>query len=585
MPGLLGDLLPGGLHTLVEDSQQRCVAQHKLVSRSTRPVMRMQETAIVERRERFLDLVGGGPELDKSSILPDKSRYCLLISDGDGVVVESYLPDTDAQEFDRCGLAMGGLWTEASAGTNGIDMAMQVGRVVTVQGADHYFSCFHDFACSSAPLRDAQANLIGTLTLVGSARRKAEEISWCEQVLRITGTRFQARLFRKFHLDKMTARLISRSPDRMHRFETIVACDEEGTILSSLPLWRDGPTPETHRKLEGRHLSELQGVSVTLRGPTLVPPRRLVSIGAVPERARALHSRPGRVLATLAEQGGSLPALIDRARKLAAHYVPLLVCGEAGVGQDGFVRALQDDLGLNSTLTRIIDGTRPFLPHEFTGMLEGLRFLCEYPVEHCPPSLVLHHVERMHSELQAELAGFLRRFDDEGGWPVQVARRPHLFFTSERSWQDMSADNGLDPLLLHLVGQAIVELPPLRERDLEKALAQLLSEPSGSRLTLSDQAKAELLSYGWPGNLREMRSVLREAAICGNGTRINLVDLPERVRRTVSPDRNAAGHDALREALDSTGWNISRAARILGKSRATVNRWIASEGLERPASG
>lgn len=582
MPGHLGELLPRGFHTLVETSLQRCAAQHKLVSRAVRPVMRMQENNIAERRERFLDMVGGGPELDKSSILPDKSRYCLLISDGDGVVVESYLPDTDAQVFDRCGLGMGGLWTEASAGTNGIDMAMQVGQVVTVRGTDHYFSCFHDFACSAAPLRDAQANLIGTLTLVGSARRKAEEIAWCEQVLRITGTRFQARLFRKFHHERMTARLISRSPDRMHRFETIVACDEEGTILSSLPLWRDGPAPEVHRKLEGRHLSELQGVTVTLRGPTLVPPRRLVSIGAVPEQVCVLHSRPGRALAALAEQGGSLPVLIDRARKLAAHYVPLLVCGEAGVGQAGFVQALQDDLGLNSAFTRIIDGTRPLLAQDFAEMLEGLRFLCEYPVGHCPPSLVLHHVERMHADLQAELAGFLRRFDDEGGWPVQVALRPHIFFTAERCWQDMSADKRLDPVLLHLVGQAIVELPPLRERDCEKALTQLLSEVFGSRLALSDQAREALLAYDWPGNLREMRSVLREADICGNGARINLVDLPERVRRTGSPGRDAAGHGALREALDSTGWNVSRAAHILGKSRATVNRWIETEGLHRP---
>lgn len=74
----------------------------------------MQQTIIAERRERFLDLIGGGPELEKLSILPDTSRYCLLISDG--VVVESYLPNSDAQDFGRSGVGMGGLWTEATAG-------------------------------------------------------------------------------------------------------------------------------------------------------------------------------------------------------------------------------------------------------------------------------------------------------------------------------------------------------------------------------------------------------------------------------------------------------------------------------------
>lgn len=581
MPGHFGDLSPTGFHSLVEASLQRCSVEHKLVSHSARPVMRLQENIAAERREHFFDLVGGGPELDKSSILPDKSRYCLLISDGDGVVVECYLPDTDAQEFVRCGLGMGGLWTEASAGTNGIGMAMQTGRVVTVKGLDHYFSSFRDFACSTSPLRDARANLIGTLTLVGSARRSTEEIAWCEQVLRIAGTRFQARLFRRFHQERLTARLISRSPDRMHRFETIVACDEDGTILASLPLWQDGPAPAAHRKLEGRQLSEIQGATVTLRGPTMMLPRRLVSIAGNPDRARALHSRPARALAALAEQGGSLPVLIDRARKLAAHGVPLLVCGETGVGQASFVEALQEDLGLKSHFTRIIDGSRSLSSRDFGEMLEGMRFLCEYPVKHCPPSLVLHHVERLHTDLQAQLAGFLRLFKDEDGWPVQVALRPHLFFTSERCWQDMSRDKAIDPGLLHLVGQAVAELPLLRDRDREKAVAQLLSETAGD-LPLSDPALAALLAYDWPGNLRELRSVLREAVICGNGARINLPDLPERVRMTAVRAEGASPPQALLEALDSTGWNISRAARILGKSRATVNRWIVEQGLHRP---
>jgi len=581
MPGQFGDAFPDAFNTLLGASLQRCSAEHKLVSRSAQPVMRLQENIAAERRERFLDMVGGGPELDKSSILPDRSRYCLLISDDEGVVVESYLPDTDAHEFGRVGLGMGGLWTETIAGTNGIDMAMQTGRVVTVKGADHYFSCFHDFACSSGPLRDAKGNLIGTLTLVGSARRRAEEMAWCEQVLRIAGTRFQARLFRKYHHERMTARLISRSADRMHRFETIVACEQDGTILSSLPLWQDGPAPEAHRKLEGRHLSDIQGATVTLRGPTMVLPRRLVSVAGTPERVRTLHSRPTRALAAMAEQGASLPALIERARKLAAHCVPLLVCGETGLGQAGFIEALQEDLGLTSAFTRTIDGTRALTARDFAEMLQGLRFLCEYPVEHCSPSLILHQVDRLPADLQAELACFMRRFDDEGGASVQVALRPHLFFTSERCWSDLSTDKMLDPGLLHLVGQAIVELPPLRVRDCEKALGQVLSDIAGN-LSLSDPARAALLAYDWPGNLRELRSVLREAAICGNGTRINLVDLPDRVSRTSLQAKAATQQDALREALDSTGWNISHAARILGKSRATVNRWIAEEGLHRP---
>ena len=79
-----------------------------------------------------------------------------------------------------------------------------------------------------------------------------------------------------------------------------------------------------------------------------------------------------------------------------------------------------------------------------------------------------------------------------------------------------------------------------------------------------------------------MRAVIREALVCGNGHRVNLPDLPQRIlSKPTAPEKAGKSH-ALRDALDSTGWNVTRAARLLGKSRATVNRWIIKDGLRRP---
>jgi len=115
-------------------------------------------------------------------------------------------------------------------------------------------------------------------------------------------------------------------------------------------------------------------------------------------------------------------------------------------------------------------------------------------------------------------------------------------------------------------------LPPLRDRALSKVLDDLLTHEFDNRIELSDAARQTLLAYDWPGNLRELRAVLREAAICGNGRRINHVDLPRRLREQGPPPPSEDRRQALVEALDSTGWNVTKAARLLGKSRATVNR-------------
>ena len=187
---------------LIRSSRDRCNAQHGLVPTTANPTLRLQTSEVNARRERFLDLIGGfGPELDTASIIPDRGRYCLLITDCDGIVVEAYIPDADASDFARFGIAIGGVWDENLAGTNGIDMALRADRVLTVQGKDHFHQCYRAFSCSSAPLHDAGNNLIGSVTLVGAARQRSEETAWIEQIVRITGSRFQAQLFRKFHAD------------------------------------------------------------------------------------------------------------------------------------------------------------------------------------------------------------------------------------------------------------------------------------------------------------------------------------------------------------------------------------------------
>jgi transcriptional regulator of acetoin/glycerol metabolism len=548
--------------------------------------LRLQQTEVIERRKRFLDLIGGfGPELDKASIIPDTGRYCLLITDKSGIVVEAYTPDAYASDFSRFGIAIGGVWNERIAGTNGIAMALQTDRVLTVQGSDHYFRCFNEFACTSAPLHDALNHLIGSMTIVGPAKRQPEKIAWIEQVLRVTKSRFQAQLFRKFHADRITARLVSYSPDTLRRFGTMVACDESGTIVSSVPLGGEGLAADAQQQLEGRHLSDLRDMTVTIRGPLMILPRRMVSVSNRVQATAPMRLRPDTAIASLAVQGGGLDLIVERARKLVANRVPLLICGEHGVEKDAFARALLQDALPGHVLTNVVDAGRGIPLQDFAEMLHQVRFLSEYPTAKLPPVLVLLNADRLGPDLQGLLKNFLESLESGTEGAHQIAVRPLMIFSVGRDWRDLSDANDLDPALIYLMGQAIVNLPSLRDRVLDKVLDGVLTHEFDNRIDLSDAARQTLLAYDWPGNLRELRAVLREAAICGNGRRINHVDLPHRLHEQGSQPPSEDRRQALVEALDSTGWNVTKAAGLLGKSRATVNRWISQEGLERPAAG
>lgn len=568
---------------LLRSSLDRCKAQHGLAPSASHPVLRLQQAELTERRDRFLDLIGGfGPELDRASIIPDKGRYCLLITDSSGIVVEAYTPDADATDFSRFGIAIGGIWNERVAGTNGIAMALQTERVLTVQGSDHYFRCFGGFACTSAPLHDAQNNLLGSVTLVGSAQRRPDEIAWLEQGLRVAGSRFQTQLFRKLHAERITASLVLHGPNKLTRFETMVACDESGIIVSSVPLWRDGTTPVALQHLEGRHLSDLRGLTVSLRGPAMVLPRRMVSVTNEVQLPAPIRQRPEAELASFAQQGGGVDLLVERARKLIANRVPLLICGEHGVEKEAFARALLLDALPGHVPTNVLDAARGIPVRDFMQTLEQVRFLSEYPTAKLPPVLVVLNADRLDPELQIVLRDFLESLErgTEGGH--QVAVRPLLIFSVGGDWQAVSGGNVLDPALIYLMGQAIVGLPALRERDVSKVIDSLLEGEFGNGVDLSERARDTLLTYDWPGNLRELRAVLREATICGNGKRINLVDLPPRLLQERRGSADEGRRQVLLEVLDSSDWNVSRAAAVLGKSRATLNRWIAAEGLRRP---
>lgn len=564
---------------LIRSSRDRSQLKYSLSSTTKSPILRLQEDETKLRSEQFLERIGGAAaEVDKSALLPNHARYCMLITDADGIVIESYAPEGMEAEFERGGLVRGAVWDERVAGTNGIAMSMQTGRVLTVHGQDHFYNCFHDLSCSTAPLTDAENNLIGTVTLVGSALRRHEEHGLCEQVVRRASRQFQTRLFRNFHSDKLTGRVLSLDPKLPRRFETLVACDDDGFVISHLPLWRDDAKPPAHQHLVGQHITDLKDLDISLRGPVAIPPRRrvinanMINVSARIEKETEL----GRIIA----EGGTLPVLAERARKLVAHRVPLLICGEPGVGAENFARALLEDASLISPMGNTLDAARSSVNSELSEALSSLEFLADYPIDRVVPTLILRNIECLPTVSQSNLERFL---DANQVIVGSRAQPPIVIFTSSKSWAELESDDNIPASLLYLLGQSIVELPPVAQRDCETVLENVVADGFSQPFEIAESARDLLIRHDWPGNHREMHSVLREALICGNGRRINVTDLPARLLS--SRDRSKTTvltRSTLRDALDSTNWNVTKAARLLGKSRATVNRWIASEGLQRP---
>jgi Nif-specific regulatory protein len=135
-----------------------------------------------------------------------------------------------------------------------------------------------------------------------------------------------------------------------------------------------------------------------------------------------------------------------------------------------------------------------------------------------------------------------------------------------------------------------LHVPPLRDRgdDLDRLIDHFLDhfrrQHGRWKLNLSEEARARLREYGWPGNVRQLRNVIDSAVVMADEPDIEPDDLGLRDAGSSRIDtlRIAEWEKRLiRRALSRTGGSVPEAAKLLGVSRATAYRKIAEYGIER----
>jgi DNA-binding NtrC family response regulator len=148
-----------------------------------------------------------------------------------------------------------------------------------------------------------------------------------------------------------------------------------------------------------------------------------------------------------------------------------------------------------------------------------------------------------------------------------------------------------------------VDLPPLRERRVdvrllaEHFLERAREEAGRGPSRLGSDAITALERHVWPGNVRELRNAVERAVALAEGEVLALDDLPQEVVRAshaeslraavqsgrLGLEEASAGfeRDLVREALEATDWNQTRAARQLHITRRALKLRMDRLGLKR----
>lgn len=327
---------------------------------------------------------------------------------------------------------------------------------------------------------------------------------------------------------------------------------------------------------------------------------------AVREKAA---TRSGPVLESPAIK--KLYALTERAARTA---IPVLVVGETGAGKELVAETLHARSpraegpfkAINcSTIPANLTESALF-GHEkgaFTGANARAPGLFE---QGHGGTVFLDEVGELPPQAQAALLRVLetKRITRVGG-SREVEVDVRVIAATHRDLEAMVDEGTFRADLLYRLDAVTLEVPPLRERledivPLAKAFLAQAAEQWHTPATEMDEPVLDALrAYAWPGNVRQLKNTVERAAAMTLGPRIGLVDLPKEVANAgPGGDDGRATPDAegdhmasltdrvdrferaiLRETLERTGGNQTRAAELLRVPRRTLAHKVKRHGL------
>jgi transcriptional regulator of acetoin/glycerol metabolism len=325
--------------------------------------------------------------------------------------------------------------------------------------------------------------------------------------------------------------------------------------------------------------------------------------------SRAL--RRSRCLLTLEELAGQdkhMTGVICKATRVANSTLPVLIQGPTGSGKECLARALHgaSDRTLRPFVavncaalpeTLIESELFGYGPGAFTGARkEGHKGKI---TQSSGGTLFLDEIGDMPLLMQTRL---LRVLEDqeviplgaEKGVPVDL----RVICASNRKLREMATRGEFREDLYYRLNGITLDIPPLAARDDKEILiGRFLMEEAGAgcESAIDDEALRCLTEYTWPGNIRELRNVIRSAyAIC-DGNVVRLDDLPCELRHPLHSDRTieppsqhalrvsnplaCAERETLLKIIRANRGNLCATAKQLGFSRNALYRRLKRHGI------
>lgn len=320
-------------------------------------------------------------------------------------------------------------------------------------------------------------------------------------------------------------------------------------------------------------------------------------LGKIKELVRVEEKAPARAPVPSAPdlyiEGQSQAArqLYEHVRLVAPTDMSVLVTGASGTGKEYIARRIHEQSNRSKAPFVAVDcGAIPkelaaseFFGHvkgSFTGAIENKTGAF---VAAQGGTIFLDEIGNLTYEVQVQL---LRALQERKVKPIgsnqEIAINVRLISATNENLRQAIEKGDFREDLYHRINEFTIRIPDLKERKEDLLLfANHFLDLANSELQKDiigfDNDTMQLFqSYSWPGNLRQMKNVIKYATLLATGRYITRKELPKELTENLSSHTNIQlknvehERDLIRKALQECGNNKTRAAQLLGIDRKTL---------------
>lgn len=621
--------------SVIADSWNRCIGYGLHHDHEPEPA-NLEDPAVSRVEREYAALLS----TTETEVLPyynnimSNSRCLILLADSGARVLKGWGDRRITESHLRPYFCAGASWHERYAGTNAIGTSVATGSPIQVQRNEHFLKLNRSIIGSAAPIFDTDRTLVGVLSAFSDAYLpQAHTLG----MVRLLSQSVENRLIvRKLGGDHFILTLNATADNIDSPWSGLIAFDQTGRIAAS----NQRADQLLGESLSGRNLSSLfmESRNLILNHAetsaiqlTTIHRVRLSGLLKRPAQIKPVHSKPAprpvertspndrqQLTVSLADIEHGEPVVrrcADQAGKVLERGVPILICGETGVGKEVLVKALHGHSERRDQ--PLVSVNCAAIPPELVeselfgyeaGAFTGARAQGSLGLIRKADRglLFLDEIGEMPLAAQSRL---LRVLQEREVTPVGSTERIQvdilLVSATNRPLSDRISSGEFRADLYYRINGLCVELPALRERMDKRQLIQRIYQEQrddGQSDTLNPEVMAALENHPWPGNIRQLVNIIRVAVAIADGDEVELWHLPEDfvaeyegrkepAQKTVfdpssfseAPQANDNSQtDTMKQTLvvyQQCMGNVSRTARELAVSRNTLYKRLRDLGV------